>query len=295
MPAPATSADSAAAARRAGASSSIIIAALLVATVAAVTTVTAVGAAVSAASSSGWRPAPGTTWQWLLSRPLRTSDMSLPVAMFDIDGVDNSAATVAALHARGKRAVCYVEVGGWESYRPDAAAFPRSMLGQPIDGWPQERWIDVRQLDVLAPVLHARFTSCRDKGFDAVEPDVMDGYANDTGFPLTPGDQIAFNRWVAADVHALGMAVAQKNAPELAADLVASFDFVIVEQCAAYGECSAYAPYVAAGKAVLDVEYTGSTGFCAQLPPGFSGMAKRLSLDAWRLPCPAGKTSSKPR
>jgi len=106
MPAPATSADSAAAARRAGASSSILIAALLVATVAAVTTVTAVGAAVSAASSSGWRPAPGTTWQWLLSRPLRTSDMSLPVAMFDIDGVDNSAATVAALHARGKRAVC---------------------------------------------------------------------------------------------------------------------------------------------------------------------------------------------
>ena len=31
----------------------------------------------------------------------------------------------------------------------------------------------------------ARFDECREKGFDAVEADLVDGYARDSGFPLT--------------------------------------------------------------------------------------------------------------
>ena len=59
------------------------------------------------------------------------------------------------------------------------------MLGKELDGWPGERWLDVRRWDVLEPILAARFDVCRQKGFDAVEPDNVDGYANESGFPLT--------------------------------------------------------------------------------------------------------------
>ena len=44
-----------------------------------------------------------------------------------------------------------------------------------------ERWLDVRQIERLAPILTDRLELCRDKGFDAVEPDNLDGYDNETG------------------------------------------------------------------------------------------------------------------
>ncbi len=46
-----------------------------------------------------------------------------------------------------------------------------------------------------------RVDMCREKGFDAVEPDNMDGYRNDTGFPLTAADQLRYNRLIARLVH----------------------------------------------------------------------------------------------
>ena len=48
---------------------------------------------------------------------------------------------------------------------------------------------------------------CRTKGFDAVEPDNMDGYANRTGFPVTAADQLLHNRLIAGLAHDRGLAV----------------------------------------------------------------------------------------
>ena len=55
---------------------------------------------------------------------------------------------------------------------------------------------DIRRWDVLEPLLAARFKTCKDKGFDAVEPDNVDGYSNGSGFPLTATDQHGFQRVV---------------------------------------------------------------------------------------------------
>jgi len=44
----------------------------------------------------------------------------------DIDGFEITAATVAALHKSGKKAVCYFSFGSWEDYRPDSSKFPSS-------------------------------------------------------------------------------------------------------------------------------------------------------------------------
>jgi hypothetical protein len=270
---------------------------LLVVLVAAIATMTACGrshpddspvrASPAPSRAQTWTPTPSGPWQWQLAGPL---DLSVDVPAYDLDGQETSAATVAELHRRGRRAICYVSVGSWERWRPDAGAFPASVIGRPLDGWPDESWLDVRRLDRLRGPLGRRLDECRTKGFDAVEPDNVDGYENDSGFALTASDQLRFNRWVAGAVRARGMSVALKNDPDQAGALVEAFDFAVVEECVPRDECAAYRPFVAAGKAVLHVEYvepdsgTGSDDEnCAV--PGFSSMRKHLDLDAWRRPC----------
>lgn len=243
------------------------------------------GTSAPAAPGGWWRPEPGTTWQWQLSG---TVDVTVPVAVYDIDGEEADPATVTALHDRGVRVVCYIDAGAWESYRSDADAFPARVLGRPVEGWADERWLDIRATDVLLPIMAARIADCAAKGFDAVEADLVEGYLADTGFPLTAADQIAYNTALADLAHDAGLGIALKNDPEQVAQLEPVFDFAVVEECAAYDECDAYVPFVAAGKAVLHVEYEGALAdFCPTTTAlGFSSMLKRLELDAWRRPCP---------
>ena len=128
---------------------------------------------------------------------------------------------------------------------------------------------------------------CRAKGFDAVEPDQMDGYTNDTGFDLTAAHQLAFNRMIAELAHDRGMAVGLKNDLEQIPELVGDVDFAVNEQCAEFDECALYKPFIKADKAVFHVEYNLPTAaFCpAAERLGLGSMLKHLSLDAWRRPC----------
>jgi hypothetical protein len=225
----------------------------------------------------------GARWQWQLTG---TVDTTVDASVFDVDGFDTSAATVTQLHSQGRRAVCYFSAGSWEKWRPDAAAFPAAGLGR-SNGWSEERWLDVRRLDILGPIMAKRLDMCRAKGFDAVEPDNVDGYANQTGFRLRYADQLRYNRWLADAAHARGMSVALKNDVEQVGDLVDWFDFAVNEECVAYAECDALQRFLVAGKAVLHVEYDLTTSyFCARVPVGFSSMQKTWDLDAWRKPCP---------
>jgi len=212
--------------------------------------------------------------------------MSVDVQVFDIDGFDNSAATVAALHRRGKRVICYIEVGAAESFRPDYHLWPTDALGK-TNGWPGERWVDIRSPQRLAPVLTRRFDMCRDKGFDAVEPDIMDHHQNDTGFPTSAAHQLAFNRYVARLAHERGLSVALKNDVEQIPELVDDFDFTVNEECFTNDECAGLTPFIKAGKAVLHAEYEVTPAqFCQQSRAlRLSSIRKNWSLDASRKAC----------
>ncbi|MGZ4299773.1 MAG: endo alpha-1,4 polygalactosaminidase [Solirubrobacteraceae bacterium] len=217
------------------------------------------------------------TWYWQLQGRVRIE----PVDASDIDGFDTTAAEVARLHARGQHVICYVDVGTWERWRPDAGRFPAAVRGKG-NGWPGERWLDVRRPSVLEPIMRARFAMCAHKGFDAVEPDNMDGFENPTGFAIRPRQQLAYDDWVARGVHALGMAVLEKNDPEQARQLEPHFDGVLDEQCNQYTECGAFRPYLRAGKPVLNAEYKRSLypQFCANdRRLGISGALYALQLD----------------
>lgn len=230
-----------------------------------------------------WRPAPLTTWQWQLQG---TVDLSVPARVYDVDGLSSPAALVRRLHSRGRRVICYVDVGTWENWRADRRSFPPSLLGNG-NGWPGERWLDIRQLDRLAPLMRARLSICRRKGFDAVEPDNLDGYANETGFPLTSEDQLKYNRRIARIAHELGLSIALKNDLDQVDELRSEFDFAINEECFQYRECGKLRPFTKHGKAVLEVEYSlPRAAFCPEARRlRFSAMRKRLSLDSYRAPC----------
>jgi hypothetical protein len=189
--------------------------------------------------------------------------------VFDIDlyvdqavsGNNSTLATAAtsAIHANGAKAICYVSAGTWENWRPDTAAFPASVLGAK-NGWPGEKWLDIRQTSVLLPIMQARVQKCAQAGFDGVEFDNVDGYANRSGFPLTDNDQQVYNASLANLAHAAGLTVALKNDLGQLSSLKPYFDYAINEQCFQYSECTngpppGYRAFTRAGKAVFQVEY----------------------------------------
>jgi hypothetical protein len=239
-------------------------------------------------SDAARRPArpPDAQWQYQLQG---TIDRSNAARVFDIDGDETPVATVRALKRDGRYVVCYFSAGTYESFRSDSRRLPASVRGRAVEGYGNERWLDVRRLDLIAPLLRARMRTCARKGFDAVEPDNVDGYANPTGFPLRRSDALRFTRWLARTAHRLGLAVGLKNSTGLVSALAPRFDFAVVEQCLQYDECERYRPFVRRGKPVYEVEYEGSTqSVCPRAGRmGINTIVKNVDLTAPSRPCPA--------
>lgn len=240
--------------------------------------------------SSQWIPQVGDTYQIQYDGKL---DLSNPAEIFDLDMFDTHASVVSKLHSMGRHVVCYVDVGTWEKWRPDAGKFPKSVLGKKDGHWAGERWLDIRQTSILEPIMAHRFKLCKKKGFDAVDPDNLDGYTNKTGFPLTYAEQLTYDTWVAKAAHDRGLTVDQKGDNGQVKDLVKYFDFAVVEQCYAQGWCHQFDLYTNNNRLVVDVEYYHNqqrflNGNCSEAAKNHDyAMLKRLELTAWILTCGA--------
>lgn len=239
--------------------------------------------ATTTKASRIWHPGHGLTWQIQYSGELAATTAQV----VDLDGVETTKAQVAALHAQGKKVICYLNAGGYESWRPDRKKFPRSVIGKPLGDWPGERWLDIRKLKKLMPIMTKRIQQCKAKGFDAVDPDNMDGYANaPTGFPLKQKHALAYLKALRKAAHARGLAIGLKGALELVGKATGLVEFAVNEQCLQYDECGAYAPLTRVGKPVFHIEYQGSMdSICPRVPAGFSTVRKHLELDAWAEYC----------
>jgi len=239
-------------------------------------------------SKDWWHPPVGLTWQWQIGD--LDIDTSIEADVYDIDlYVDQS--IIDELHARGRKVICYISVGSWEDWRPDKDQFPAQVLGNDYDGWPGEKWLDIRRLDLLAPIMLARLDLCASKGFDAVEPDNMEIYTNNTGFPLTYADQLKYALWLADEAHKRGIAIGVKNAPDQVKDLVNYFDFAITEDAFFYDWAEEMNPFIEAGKPVFAAEYTDLGGdfgsYCRQSKGlSFNTILKNRGLDSWVKFCP---------
>ena len=245
-------------------------------------------AASTAAHAKRWVPPPGTTFEWIL----QGYRGAIPTAeAIDIDLFDTPGSQVAALRKAGKIPICYVSVGTWENWRPDRRDFPQSLLGKPLDNWPGERYLDIRNLTLLGPILLARLDLCRAKGFLAVEPDNVDVADNDSGFQISKADTLRFLKWLAAMAHNKGLSIGLKNVPELSETLAGTFDWALTEDCFDQRFCADSQPFITAGKAVFAVEYTDNrinfSKFCQQAKQlGLSPLLKQRNLKEFSQRCP---------
>jgi hypothetical protein len=236
-----------------------------------------------ASTATRWQPRPGTSWQIQLQGTL---DTSIAATAYDVDLFDTPASAIAALHVAGRKVICYFSAGSFEDWRADAGQFPAAALGNALDGWPGERWLDTRAAGVRA-VMRARMDLAVAKKCDAVDPDNVDGYTNKPGFPLTAATQVDYNKFLATEGHARGLGVGLKNDLSQVPLLVDDFDFAINEQCQVYRECDLLTPFITRSKPVFGIEYTGSTSsVCAAAnAANFDTNMKKLDLAAWRMPC----------
>ena len=203
-----------------------------------------------------YKPEITTTWQWQLQG---TIDTSYDVDVYDIDLFDTPQSTIDALHAENKKVICYFSAGSYENFRDDAGQFKSADLGNLLDGWENENWLDIRSANVRAIML-ARLDLAVTKDCDGVEPDNMDGYdaSNKAGFPSDPLsaiDQLNYNRFIANEAHMRGLSVGLKNDLPQIPDLIDYYDFAVNEQCHQYDECDEVKPFIDAGKPVFNAEY----------------------------------------
>jgi len=193
-------------------------------------------------------------WDWQIGRttPLKRTGRRA-VDIYDIDGFLSTRAQVSAIQTRWPastlahpKAVCYLDLA-WEDYRPDASPssrggyFPAATLGNVYYGYPEERWVDFRQLDALKPMLRERISMCARKGFSAVELDDIDSFdpPSTTGFRLTPGDAQNYLAYAFNLIHADGMTGLWKNSPYLSWWGRQYSDGAVLEECYTYHQCTA--------------------------------------------------------
>ena len=214
-------------------------------------------------------------------------DLTLDVEIYNLDLFDVDSTTISQLHERGIFVMCYFSAGSFEDWRIDTHQFPIEVLGKGMEGWPGERWLDIRRIELLKPVMESRLDLAAQKDCDGVDPDNVNGFENDTGFPLTYKDQLNFNTFLANAAHERGLAIGLKNDLSQIPDLLPYFDWELNEECFSYNECQVLLPFIQAGKPVFVIEYEISAEeFCPQANKfNFNALQKNRSLDAFRIPC----------
>ncbi|MFB9955390.1 endo alpha-1,4 polygalactosaminidase [Cellulomonas denverensis] len=181
------------------------------------------------------------------------------------DGVAGVIRDVTDTPADGLWSGCYVngfqtqpaERDRWLTEYPDLVL--RSADGAPVidPGWPDELLLDTSTPERragIAAVLGPVIADCAARGFDAVELDNLDTWTRSDG-RLTEDDAVAMATLLVDAGHRAGLAVGQKNAPDLGdrGRTEAGFDFAVAEECERYDECEAYTGFY--GTAVIDIEY----------------------------------------
>ncbi|KAK6001182.1 hypothetical protein QM012_003265 [Aureobasidium pullulans] len=250
------------------------------------------GGLVMANTTPLWQPLPGTPWQIVLSQPIDATKALVPaLSVYDIDMYGNTALTIQQMHLQGIRVICYFSAGSWEAYRPDAGLFSYQDLGNNLNGWPGEKWLNTQSKGVR-DIMANRIKLAAEKGCDAVDPDNLDGFETNTGFPLTASTALDYLTFLSVTAASYNMAIGLKNAGPIATNATCLVEFSIIESCISNSECSIYQNFIAAGKPVFQIEYPlGAPGYVTSQAlsrscktngnVGYSEIIKGKDLGGW--------------
>ncbi|MED5389680.1 MAG: endo alpha-1,4 polygalactosaminidase [Pseudomonadota bacterium] len=198
-----------------------------------------------------YQPASDVHWQAQLQGPLNTG---YDAELYIVDLFDTDTSVIRDLQAADKKVICYFSAGTHENWRPDRHRFLPTDKGRRLGNWPGERWLDIRSLNVRQRMAD-RIRLAAEKGCDGVDPDNVDGYTNNTGFPLKSKQQLDYNRFLFDTAHQYGLAVSLKNNLGQVDALIDHVDFAVNESCHQWRECHLLKPFIDAGKPVLHIDY----------------------------------------
>jgi hypothetical protein len=232
-----------------------------------------------------WTPPSDVRWTFQTSTKDVPTDKNLTLAIVSLFSAD--AAQIANLQSQGINTICTINVGYLEGTEPDYDQFRLSMIGKPV--WSDNRrWIDIRNTGVRA-LMQARMALAKQLGCRGVVMTNMELWYNDTGFYISYGDQLVYNRWLADQAHQLGLSAGMHNTYFQVTDLVGWYDFGVTENCLDSGDCESYIPFISAGKPVLDIEYNAMSAeldICrASRKLSFNTIVKGFGDDTTFLDC----------
>jgi len=244
-------------------------------------------------TSTYFKPQIGNSFEWRLDSIGLDEVKNYHCNIIDIDAFSASKELVAAFHKQGIKVIAYVSVGTIENYRPDAALLPAEVIGNIYPDWPDERFLNIRAINMLKPFIQSRFDMIKEKGFDGIEPDNMDGMYENNGFNLTLEDTHAFCEWIIEEAHKRRLCIGQKNTEELVPLLYTKFDFALTEDIFNSNTQGDYSLYISAGKPVFSAEYTDvmtptefSTSVCPKAKAlHYFAFLKHRDLTRWTYDC----------
>ena len=250
--------------------------------------------------SAVWEPKANSSWQIILNAVLdidpNNPSVEPDVEVYDIDMfIHQNTQVIPSLHKLGKKVICYFSAGSYEPYVPDASQFPKADIGKDLQGWPGEKWLDIRST-AIRNIMVARIQLASKMGCDAIDPDNLDGYQNENGKDLTANDSADFAVFLANEAHKLNLGVGLKNAGEIVKTVLPFMQFAVNEQCGQYKNCDLFSPFIAANKPVYHIEYpdgapktisaTEKNSACsAPGAQGFSTVIKEMDLSGWVQYC----------
>ncbi len=210
---------------------------------------------------------------------------NIDAEIITLDLEDTSKDKILNLKNQGKIVICYFSAGSYEEFRDDSNKFQKKVLGNTLDGWKDEKWLDIRE-DSLKEIMIQRFEMAKDKNCDAIEVDNVDGYLNKNGFNLNYEDQLKYNIWLSNISHQFNLPIGLKNDLDQIKDLVNYYDFAINEQCLEYDECELLQPFINQNKTILHIEYELSkSNFCMETKTlnGFNSVLGSYDLNGRNL------------
>jgi hypothetical protein len=128
-------------------------------------------------TTTSWTLRVNAPWQIILSHPPDASADLSHVEIIDLDLFDTPQSTIDALHRSGKKVLCYFSAGSYEEWRSDAEDFRKEDLGDLLQGWEGEQWLQLGSKNVRG-IMAKRIELAAEKACDGVDPDNVDGYVS---------------------------------------------------------------------------------------------------------------------
>lgn len=214
-------------------------------------------------------------------------DLSSLATLHVLDAHGPTEDDFSLLHEEAALIACYFSAGSFEPWRPDAAEFSESDLGNPLSSYPDERWLDITS-EPVAILMAARMDAASERGCDAVYPSVVrPTNEEDTGFTISLDSFRTYEARLAQLAKERGLQVLYAGGNTYDAG-ASTYDGAVVFGCVAAGTCASWAEF-ALTRGVFSVEI-GTEGApedsCGTTPGKWPVLVKAEDLGAFSYSCP---------